>query len=239
MLNYLIIENPGYQHMGVITSFIGVMVYETRSSCTRGFGTEAWSRDDGQPGGGAAGVYAASCCHHRAFYRAYWQNRRKVGDRASWELLENWPVLQKATVRENPRQFISDLSLGKHLYIDKTGGTTGTPTLIFLSRSVTRRWFALHEARVRHWINVDHQDRWGIFGGQQIIPLAQTTAPYWVWNQGLKQIYFSIFHINPNSANAYLEALWKYKPLYLIFISFRAFCAGKIHTSTRSTASTP
>jgi len=136
-------------------------------------------------------------------------------------------VLQKATVRENPRQFISDLSKDKRLYIDHTGGTTGTPTLIFQSRAVTRRWFALHEARVRHWIGVNHQDRWGIFGGQQIIPLAQTNPHYWVWNQGLKQIYFSIFHINPISANAYLEALWKYKPHYLIVYPSALFVLAK------------
>jgi len=169
--------------------------------------------------------------HHAAttvpYYRAYWQNCRRAGDQASWELLENWPVLQKAKVRDNPRQFISDLSKDKRLYIDHTGGTTGTPTLIFLSRSVTRRWFALHEARVRHWIGVNYQDRWGIFGGQQIIPLAQKTPPYWVWNQGLKQIYFSIFHINSISANAYLEALWKYKPLYLIVYPSALFVLAK------------
>ena len=201
---------------------------ETQSLVEQALNRETWSQDQWTTW---REERLAFMLHHAAttvpYYRAYWQNRRKAGDQASWELLENWPVLQKATVRDNPRQFISDLSLGKHLYIDHTGGTTGTPTLIFQSRSVTHRWFALHEARVRHWIGVNHQDRWGIFGGQQIIPLAQTNPPYWIWNQGLKQIYFSIFHINPTSANVYLEALWKYKPLYLIVYPSALFVLAK------------
>src|SRR5262249_50311605 len=43
---------------------------------------------------------------HRAatqvpFYREQWAARRRRGDRASSELLENWPVLEKDVLREN------------------------------------------------------------------------------------------------------------------------------------------
>src|SRR5687768_4406316 len=41
---------------------------------------------------------------HRAatqvpYYREYWTARRRHGDRASWEYLENWPLLGKNTLR--------------------------------------------------------------------------------------------------------------------------------------------
>jgi phenylacetate-CoA ligase len=158
--------------------------------------------------------------HHAAisvpYYRDQWQLRRKQGDRSSWELLGNWPKLDKAVVRENPRQFISEKSAGKRLYIDHTGGTTGKPTIIYQSREVTRQWFAIHEARLRKWNSLDYHDRWGIFGGQKIISLEQKKPPFWVWNQGLNQVYFSIFHISQKSTRDYVEALWRYKPEYLI-----------------------
>src|SRR5689334_6846345 len=50
---------------------------------------------------------------HRAvrqvpYYRAQWEVRRRKGDRASCERLENWPVLEKEALRENPRAFIAE-----------------------------------------------------------------------------------------------------------------------------------
>jgi len=150
------------------------------------------------------------------YYREHWQGRRKKGDKASWEDLGNWPVLDKAVVRENPRQFISDKAKGKHLYQEHTGGTTGKPTLIYMGREVIQNWFALYEARTRRWLGLDYRDKWGIFGGQKVIPLERRKPPYWIWNQGLNQVYFSIFHINQGTARDYVDALWRYRPKYLI-----------------------
>src|SRR3989441_12925053 len=50
---------------------------------------------------------------HRAaarvpYYRAQWAARRRQGDRASWEVLENWPLLENDRVREDPAAFIAD-----------------------------------------------------------------------------------------------------------------------------------
>src|SRR6185369_10127420 len=50
---------------------------------------------------------------HRAatrvpFYREMWAARRRKGDTASWERIENWPVLEKDSVRINPKAFVAD-----------------------------------------------------------------------------------------------------------------------------------
>src|ERR1043166_9489924 len=50
---------------------------------------------------------------HRAaarvpFYREQWAARRRRRDRASWDYLENWPILEKNSVRENPSAFVAD-----------------------------------------------------------------------------------------------------------------------------------
>lgn len=158
--------------------------------------------------------------HHAAttvpYYRHLWEERRRKSDKASWEILDNWPILEKVKVREHPQRFISDSSKGKHLFVDHTGGTTGKPTLIYESRESIRQMYALHEARTRGWFGVDRHQRWGMLGGQKIIPLDQNHPPYWVWNSGLKQVYFSVFHIKPGTAKYYVDALWKYRPTHLV-----------------------
>jgi phenylacetate-CoA ligase len=150
------------------------------------------------------------------YYRQLWEERRRKGDKASWEILDNWPILEKEKVRNNPQLFISEISNRKHLFVDHTGGTTGKPTLIYESRESIRQMYALHEARTRRWFGVDRHHRWGMLGGQKIIPLDQHRPPYWVSNSGLKQVYFSVFHIKPETAKYYVDALWKYRPTHLV-----------------------
>jgi phenylacetate-CoA ligase len=150
------------------------------------------------------------------YYRRLWEERRRQGDKTSWDVLENWPILEKEIVRENPQLFISHLSKKKLLFVDHTGGTTGKPTLIYESRESIRQMYALHEARTRRWFGVDRHQRWGMLGGQKIIPLDQGRPPYWVWNRGLNQVYFSVFHIKPETTKYYVDALWKYQPTHLV-----------------------
>lgn len=158
--------------------------------------------------------------HHAAtqvpYYREQWARRRRQGDHASWEVLENWQVLKKETLRENPQAFIADKSRNKRLFVDHTGGTTGTPTLVYHSREILHQWYALLEARTRRWYGVTYRDKWGIFGGQKITPLNQKTPPFWVVNYGLNQIYFSVFHISRATVAHYIEEMKKFSPTHLI-----------------------
>ena len=91
---------------------------------------------------------------HRAatkvpYYRDQWQKRRASGDKASWEYLENWPILEKQTVGQFSEQFIADDKKSHKMYVDHTSGTTGTPLKIYLSRETIHQWYALYEARIR------------------------------------------------------------------------------------------
>ena len=42
------------------------------------------------------------------YYREQWALRRRRGDRASWEYLENWPILEKEPLRAHPRAFVAE-----------------------------------------------------------------------------------------------------------------------------------
>src|SRR5690349_14557892 len=42
------------------------------------------------------------------FYREQWSERRRKGDNASREYLENWPLLEKENVRRHPEAFVAE-----------------------------------------------------------------------------------------------------------------------------------
>jgi phenylacetate-CoA ligase len=158
---------------------------------------------------------------HRAatkvpYYREQWATRRQKGDRSSWDRLSNWPLLSKSIVRRSPDAFIADDCDRRKMYAEATSGTTGTPLKIWWSRETTRAWYGLFEARARRWHGVNGGDRWAMLGGQVVIPIRQTRPPFWVWNEPMRQLYLSSFHLSPDSARSYLEAMEQYQVKYLL-----------------------
>lgn len=120
---------------------------------------------------------------HRAatqvpYYREQWAARRRQGDRASWDYLENWPILEKDFVRENPRAFVADDCDVRKMFHEHTSGTTGKPLNLWWSQKTVREWYALAEARWRQWHGVSRHDRWIMLGGQLVIPVSQSRPPF-------------------------------------------------------------
>lgn len=158
---------------------------------------------------------------HRAatrvpYYRSLWADRRKRGDGSSWELLTNWPVLDKSTLRRRTAEFVADDCDRTKMFLDNTSGTTGTPLQLYLRRDTVRGWYALHEARTRQWHGISRHDRWAMLGGQMVVPPNRHKAPFWVWNRGLNQLYLSTFHLTAANAASYVDALRTYKVRYLL-----------------------
>jgi phenylacetate-CoA ligase len=150
------------------------------------------------------------------FYRQQWSDRRKKGDRASPEYLENWPILVKEDLRADPHAFIADDCDYRKMYADHTSGTTGKPLTIYLSRETVRAWYALFEARVRVWNGLSRNDRWAILGGQMIAAPNRRRPPFWVWNAGLNQLYLSVYHLGPEHIEDYLEAMRRHGVIYIL-----------------------
>jgi phenylacetate-CoA ligase len=152
---------------------------------------------------------------HRAatrvpYYREQWAARRRRGDRASWEYIENWPVLEKEPLRQNPIAFVADDCDVRHMYPEHTSGTTGTPLSLWWSRETVRAWYALFEARTRRWNGVSRHENWAILGGQLIV-YANTLRPLlWVWNTPMNQLYMSSYHLAPDVIPYYCNALKRY-----------------------------
>ena len=145
------------------------------------------------------------------FYQQYWVTREKT-----YEDLENWPIITKKIINENPDLFIDERFKKNKLYHDHTSGTTGTPIDIFIDYDSVKEQYALFEARVKIKYDIEFNDRWAIIGAQRVTSTEQKTPPYWVYNFSSKQLYFSALHIASWSAQDYYQAFVKYQPKYLI-----------------------
>lgn len=158
---------------------------------------------------------------HRAatqvpFYRNQWAERRRQGDKASWNYLENWPILPKSELRKCPEEFVADDCDKAKMYLEQTSGTTGTPLKLWWSRTTTRAWYALFEARIRRWNHVSIREPWAILGGQQVVPPNQKKPPFWVRNHSLNQLYLSANHISVSTVPYFVDAMNKFKITHLI-----------------------
>ena len=158
---------------------------------------------------------------HRAatrvpYYRDLWNRRRAGGDRRDWEDLNNWPILQKETIRSQPKAFLVDGCDPRKMYPEHTSGSTGTPLELWWSRETTRRWYALVEARLRQWHGLTRLRPWALLGGQLVAPARQQDPPFWVWNRSQQQLYLSAYHLAPKTAAAYLGALRDYRVEHLL-----------------------
>ena len=153
---------------------------------------------------------------HRAatrvpYYRQLWAQRRRSGDERSWDRLENWPILDKESIRQDARAFVADDRDPKRMFCVHTSGTTGKPLDVFQSRDSVRTWYALFEARCRRWHGVSRRDRWATIGGQLVTPVSQRKPPFWVWNSAMNQLYMSSYHLAPDLIPHYFDALVRYR----------------------------
>ena len=148
-------------------------------------------------------------------YRDMWAQRRRRGDNASWQYLENWPILEKEQLRRDPTVFVADDCDPRCMFHEHTSGTSGKPLDLWWSRGTVRCWYALFEARTRSWYGVSRHDRWAILGGQLVVPVARRQPPFWVWNRALNQLYMSAYHLSPGLIPPYLDALQGYNIKYL------------------------
>jgi phenylacetate-CoA ligase len=127
-----------------------------------------------------------------------------------------FPALQKSEIRDNPESFISEKANAKSLHTYLTSGTTGTPLAVKFTTEMHQTWSAAYEVRCRKWAGVDRTFSRAMIGGRIVVPEGKARPPFWRYNMVERQVYFSAFHIAPNTVRAYADALNKYQPDYLV-----------------------
>lgn len=131
------------------------------------------------------------------------------------ETLHKLPLLLKDDLRKYGETTLLSSVREKDGSFFSSSGSTGTPTKIMYSHAMHQRWFGIYEFRVRNWAGVSSFVPRGMIGGRRILPDADAKPPFYRYNCFEKQVYFSAYHINPQTAENYAKGMLKYGVEYM------------------------
>jgi phenylacetate-CoA ligase len=116
-------------------------------------------------------------------------------------------MLEKDVVRAAPDAFCIDGVPPHGAVVCPTSGSTGTPVRVYFTNADFRRAMALREARSCQPAGVSFRDPRATFSGRLVVPDSRSTGPFYRFNAIERQVYFSAFHLSPQTAAAYVEPL--------------------------------
>lgn len=125
------------------------------------------------------------------------------------EDLQKLPVLTKGELQAHLSRFVSEAVPGRGLLHLNTSGTTGAGLGFPATRDSHREQWAVWW-RYRNWHGLDLGEPSMHFGGQVVVPANQRRPPYWRHNRAGRQLYFSSYHLNRETAPAYVEAMRRF-----------------------------
>ncbi len=148
------------------------------------------------------------CVNDIPFYYENWDQSQKKA--ALNGKLSDLPLLEKDPIRSNPRFFSNQGRKPFPEVVAATSGSTGTPIKTLWSVSEVRDSLAVREVRSARWAGVSFKMPRATFSGRMIEPDPESKGPFYRFNQVEKQVYFSAFHLRPDTAHFYVAALRKH-----------------------------
>lgn len=143
------------------------------------------------------------------FYRDTWNESQKQAALAGD--LQSLPLLEKLSIRNQPRAFVRQDETPKRDYTFYTSGTSGTPIATIWTRQDLRASMAVREIRSARWAGVSFSQPRATFSGRMVEPDCDSKGPYHRFNLAEKHVYLSAFHLCPATAWQYVRALEKHK----------------------------
>src|ERR1035437_4535270 len=147
------------------------------------------------------------------YYRETWLERERKGAAAG--RLEELPLLSKEPIRADPEAFLLDSLRSRRLLRFHTSGSTGTPIHTLWTVAELRASMALREARSASWAGVSFRRPRATFSGRLVEPDPESSGPFYRYNAAERQVYLSPFHLRPDTAARYVEALRKHRVEWL------------------------
>jgi phenylacetate-CoA ligase len=142
---------------------------------------------------------------HIPYYRDTWTAAEKKAARAGD--LTALPLLEKEPIRAHPEAFLrEDLHVWPRLAYH-TSGSTGTPIRTIWRISEIRNSLALREVRSNRIAGVSFRLPRATFSGRMAEPNPASKGPFHRYNARERQVYLSPFHLRPDTARQYVDAL--------------------------------
>lgn len=147
------------------------------------------------------------------YYRDHWTRHQKQA--AQEGNLEALPLLEKASLRADPKDFLrQDMKPVPHL-VFHTSGSTGTPIATHWTARELRASMAIREVRSANWAGVSFRQPRATFSGRLVEPNPESKGPFYRFNWVERQAYLSAFHLRPATAPQYVEALRRHRIQWL------------------------
>ena len=167
---------------------------------------------------GAAGERLQLLLHHARhvpYYRDHGRERRRRGDRASPEILENWPILVKQALRENPQAFVAEARSRAGTVRDadeRNDRNAAAPLAVARDAGVLVRALRGPDPAME-WRHASRPV--GAPGRAARHGVERRRPPFWVWNAGMHQLYMSTLPHHARAVGVVLDALRRYRIRYL------------------------
>ena len=147
-----------------------------------------------------------------AFYRKRFQDAAfdPRCDFQSTADLARVPLLTKQDVRAHYHEMIDRRFLRWSVEAN-TSGTTGEPMLMRLNEYYIAFDYA---CMFRYWAQAGYTFRSRFAALRSYVP-SSPEQPLWKFNYWQNTLYMSAYHLRPSNCQSYIEALLKFKPLYL------------------------
>lgn len=143
------------------------------------------------------------------YYSNVWTKSQK--EAALNGQLSDLPLLGKEPLRADPQEFLQKkMKHGRELTF-YTSGSTGTPIASIWTIPELRDSLALRETRSARWAGVSFKMPRATFSGRMVEPDPASRGPYYRFNAAERQVYFSPFHLRPDTARQYVDALNRHR----------------------------
>jgi len=123
------------------------------------------------------------------------------------------PLLDKSDVRRAGRSLRSARMRGP-IFKGGTSGTTGSPLIIFQDLNAINRENAFVWRQLQ-WAGYSLGDRRVWLRGDMIVPIYQTSPPYWRMNRFENLLMCSSYHLSERNAPFYLDAIARFDPVII------------------------
>jgi phenylacetate-CoA ligase len=153
-----------------------------------------------------------ACAMHVPYYRETWdESTRQAALKGE---LRRLPMLEKDPLRTTPLKFLREDVHPIHPLVFQTSGSTGTPISCHYTIAELRQSLALRETRSARWAGVSFRMPRATFSGRLVEPDPESNGPYHRFNAVEKQVYLSAFHLRPDTASRYVDAMRDHKVLW-------------------------
>lgn len=148
---------------------------------------------------------------HRRRFEAAGANPYDV---RSVEDLAAFPILRRQELVDKNREMLAESERENHVRTACTSGTTGSPLEIHWDRE-SEWWNTAVYNHHRKWFGFRLGMRYASLTGRKIVPLRQSSPPFWRRNLSANQLLLSSYHLSSQSLPAYIDALEKFSPRML------------------------